>query len=88
MKVRVCVRLAARPEQPLPLSAAHVSHVLCEVRYALLVLQLGGGAREDLQVGLEAAGGGRVGEDDVAEAVGEGFSNGCGVAWEGGGGCS
>ena len=71
VEVGVGVGPRARAEQALAAARAQEGHVLDDVREALLVRPLVDGARVDLEVGLEAARRGLVGEDDVAEAVGK-----------------
>mmetsp|Transcript_78743 Transcript_78743/g.132117 ORF Transcript_78743/g.132117 Transcript_78743/m.132117 type:complete len:1335 (-) Transcript_78743:24-4028(-) len=72
VEVRVGVGLGPGAGHGLALGAAHPGHVLEEMGHALLVLQLVGGPGEHLQVGLEFARGGGVGEDDVPHAILEG----------------
>lgn len=69
VEVGVRVRLGARREEPLALPRAHEGHMLDEVREALLVVRLLARANVQLEVGLEAADRGGVGQDRVAQPV-------------------
>lgn len=54
MEVGLGIGLAAGPEEPLPLPAAHVAHVLAHVRHPLLLHRLVRRPRLHLQMALEA----------------------------------
>ena len=71
VKIRVGIGLTPCTKQTFALSRAHVGNVFGEVGDSLLGFEFVGASRKDLEVCLESAGGGAVGEEDVGEAVGE-----------------
>jgi hypothetical protein len=72
VEVGVRVGAGARPQQALPAAGAEEGDVLHHVGKALLVGALVDRPRVHFQVGLEPPGRRAVGQDDIAQAVGQG----------------